>query len=256
MSNPIAVVAEGPSDFEVATKLIDETLLRTVEWISESDIDAHRIYVSRTDNEPFVRWRSVEIDRGNDYRRAVRQTFGGPLPRHEVSFRIQRVVYEFTSLSSDTGRPTPFIVVLKDTDAKDDARQAIQEARNQFPAIVVGMLHTEMECWLIAAFEPLSETETARLADICRGDGPGVGFDPRSRSEELTATKREHEKLSPKRVLRFLAAGDRSRELNGLAREFHSRLKDRGKGNGLAEFLSDLEMRLVRSAFDPSHGIS
>ena len=75
--------------------------------------------------------KSVEINRGNDYRRAVRQTFGGPLPRHEVLFRIQRVIYDFTIQSSDTGRPTPFIVVVKDTDANDDARQTLQDARGE-----------------------------------------------------------------------------------------------------------------------------
>lgn len=56
---------EAQYDFDVATMLIDQTLLRTVEkWISESDIDNHRTYIGRTDNEAFIKWQSIEVDRG------------------------------------------------------------------------------------------------------------------------------------------------------------------------------------------------
>jgi hypothetical protein len=248
MSNPIAVVAEAQADFDVATKLIDRTLLRTVDWISESDIDNHRAYVGRTENEPFVRWDRIEVDRGNDYRRAVHRTFGEQLPRHVVQLRIQRIIYEF--LSANAVRSAPFVVVVKDTDAQEDVREALQESRTRYQkSAVIGMQHTEFECWLIAAFEPQSVDETARLAEICRGDGPGVGFDPRLQSERLTATKRDQEKLSPKRVLRHLTRDDRSRGLDGLRGAAHQMLMDRGIGNGLADFLSDLERNLVRVVF-------
>src|SRR5262245_38386365 len=141
MSNPIAVVAEAQADFDVAAKLIDETLLRTVNWISETDIEHHRAYVGRQDNEAFVRWQSIEVGRGSDYRRAVHRTFGEPLPRHVVQLRIQRAIYEFTIRSSENGGPIPFIVVVKDTDAQDDVREALQESRVQYreSAIVIAM---------------------------------------------------------------------------------------------------------------------
>ncbi len=250
MSNLIAVVAEAPNDFEAATILIDQTLIRTVDWISESDIEIHRTYVARTDAERFVKWQQIENDRGKDYRRAVRRTFGEELPRHDIAVRIQRIIYEFTIQSTETGRASPFVVIVKDTDAQDDAREALQEARARYPDVVIGMQHTELECWLIAGFDPQSADETIRLAEICRGEKPGVGFDPRERSEALTATKRENEKLSPKRVLNHLTCGERSRAMQGLTHTEHHRLKDRGKQNGLADFLNDLELRLVRVLFN------
>ena len=250
MSNPIAVVAEAPEDFQAATMLIDETLVRTVEWISPSDIDTHRTFVGRSDAESFVKWQHIEVDRSSDYRRAVRRTFGARLPRHVVQLRIQRIIYEFTIQSSETNRPSPFVVIVKDTDGQDDAREALQEARAQFPDVVIGMQHTELECWLIAGFEPQSAAETSRLAEICRGEGPGVGFDPRARSEDLTATNRDNEKLSPKRVLKYLTDDDRSRALKGLGDTPHQVLKNRGERNGLADFLIDVERRLVRVVFN------
>jgi hypothetical protein len=251
MSNPIAVVAEAQADFDVAAKLIDETLLRTVEWVSETDIDTHRAYVGRTDDERFIRWNNIEVDRGHDFRRMVRGRFGRELPRHHVSLRILRIISDLLSASSDKGKTPPFIVIVKDTDNQDDVREVLREARNQYREsdVVIGMQHTELECWLIAAFDPQSADEQSRLDEICRGDGPGVGFDPRPQSERLTATKREYEKLSPKRVLRHLIGNDRSRRLDGLSRSCHQLLKDRGRGNGLADFLSDLEWRLVAAAF-------
>ncbi len=145
----------------------------------------------------------------------------------------------------------PFLVLVKDTDAQDEVREALQDARDQYrdSPVVIGMQHTELECWLIAAFDPQSADEQSRLTEICRGDGPGVGFDPRPHSERLTATKREQEKLSPKRVLRHLIGDDRSRQLEGLQQTWHQLLKTRGTGNGLADFLSDIERRLVAVVF-------
>jgi hypothetical protein len=250
MSNRIAVVGESQNDFDVAAILIDQSLIRCVDWISEPDIETHRTYVGRDDAEQFVKWQQVEIDRGKDYRRSIRRSFGEQLPRHEVLFRIQRVIYEFTIRSSDTGQPSPFVVIVKDTDASNDARDAIQEARAKYPDVVIGMQHTELECWLIAAFEPRSADETTRLNEMCRGEKQGVGFDPRARSEALTATKRDQEKLSPKRVLNYLTNNDWPRAIDGLNQTSHQLLKERGKQNGLADFLADLEGRLIRVLFN------
>ena len=76
MSNTIAIIGEAQFDVDVATMLIDQTLLRTVNWISESDIDSHRTFVGRDDAESFVKWQRIEVDRGKDYRRAIRRTSG------------------------------------------------------------------------------------------------------------------------------------------------------------------------------------
>jgi len=252
MSNAIAIVCEARNDFEVATRLIDGVLLNHVDWIEPEYIDQHRIYIGLTDAEHFVKWQTIEMNRGTDYRRAYRRTFGENLPRHEIDLRIWRVIHEFSIRSSETGRQTPYIVVVKDTDAKEESRVALLEARTQYDAdnIVVGMQHTELECWLIAAFEPESQEEQTRLSTLLRGELPGIGFDPRNRSEELTATKKDTEKLSPKRVLDHLTLKDFYRSVTGLSRHFHARLKERGSRNGLADFLSDVEWRLLKSLFN------
>jgi hypothetical protein len=142
-------------------------------------------------------------------------------------------------------------VIVKDTDAREDMRAALREAREHYRSspVVIGVQDTEQECWLITGFDP-ADAEKSRMDDICRGDfPPGVGFDPRGCSERLTATKKDTEKLSPKRVLNYLVGGDRDRAYRGLHADNHATLKDRGKGNGLSDFLEDLEQRLVRGVF-------
>jgi hypothetical protein len=104
MRNPIAVVGEARGDFEVASRLIDETLIRTVGWIDRDEIHTHREYVGLSDAAEFLTWQAVENSRGSDYRRAERRHFGDGLPTHDVHVRIRRVIYEFTIRSGEADR--------------------------------------------------------------------------------------------------------------------------------------------------------
>ncbi len=110
---------------------------------------------------------------------------------------------------------------------------------------VLGIQHTEQECWLLAGFDHESDDEKQRLAKVCQE----IGFSPCEQSQGLIATGKDHEKNSPKRVLKHLTNGDRTRELQGLHRDRHAVLKVRGSENGLAEFLRDIEQRLIFGVF-------
>lgn len=268
MSNRIAVVCEGVTDFPVAKELIDQTLLRCVklDWINEeADLDPNREYVGLTPNEPFIRWQHVESSRTNDYRRVARRMWGDPLPKHEIEIRIQRAIYTATANFSDAGEGGAYLVIVKDTEADDDTRAALEQARLRYQSerLVIGVLHTELECWLLAGFDPEDDGERERFADVCRGEfPPGVGFNPCEKSHQLTATKKEDQKNSPKRVLRQLTGeqqpndGDQltARSRACLHRSRHAVLADRGTENGLADFLRDIERRLVFSVFGVTCG--
>lgn len=247
MSNRIAVVGEAAGDFEVARELIDQTIMRCVTHIEESVIDSYRVYVGPSANEPFVVWRSLDTSNPKDYRLAIRGRFGlaDPWPNTDIAVRIRRAIFDCLSRA-----PEAFVVVVKDTD-NDDSRHA--ELRQVLPLIVkmpivLGVQHTEQECWLLAGFQAEGEEEE-RLNELCGKWPPGVGFNPCEQSHRLTATKKDDEKLSPKRVLKYLSGGDRTRELKGLHRNQHDTLKARGGENGLADFLRDIEQRLIPSVF-------
>lgn len=257
MSNRIAVVCEGPSDFPVAQGLIDQTLIRCPElhWIGdETEIETHRVYCGLTGNEQFVKWTNIDTDSPKDYRRAIRSMFKEEWPTHDTAVRVQRVLFEFLRRSSDEAEAPPFVVIVKDTDNDPvrteqlDAVRKLLEDR-KMPA-VLGIQRHELECWLLAGFHTENAEETKHLEALCRGDfPPGVGFNPCEKSHDLTATKKDDEKLSPKRVLKHLSNGDRTRELKGLHRDNHAALKRRGTENGLDDFLRDIEERLVPNVF-------
>lgn len=126
------------------------------------------------------------------------------------------------------------------------------DRRYQGESLIVGIQHTENECWLISGFDPDTNEERERLTQLQRDDypkGSGIGFDPRPCSERLTATGKDNEKLGPKRVLRHLTGDDQNRRQKGLHRDRHTILKSRGGGNGLTDFFRDIEQRLIPSVF-------
>jgi hypothetical protein len=100
--------------------------------------------------------------------------------------------------------------------------------------------HTKRECWVIAAYEP-ADADELRLLDGVRQE---VGFDPRLRSHELTA-KHDGDKLSAKRVLAVLTNGSREREAVALRAIAIDPLRERGRDNGLSDFLTELSDRLL-----------
>lgn len=112
MSNRIAVVCEGPSDFTVAQELIDQTLIRCPElhWVNEDDVHTHRTYCGLTVAAEYVKWTQIDTDEPKDYRRAVRSFFKEQWPSNDVAVRVRRVLYDFLRRASDEFEPTPYIV--------------------------------------------------------------------------------------------------------------------------------------------------
>lgn len=252
MSNRIVVVGEAQGDFEVARELIDQSLLCCVEltWISEdADLDTHRVDRGMAEADEFVKWTRIDTTDTKDYRLRSRGMFGNDWPSHDVALRTQRAIFHFVN-------DAEFIVIVRDTDAEVGRRDQLRDVRQlvakaKMP-VAIGIQHPEQECWLIAGFDPANDSETERLDQLRRDDypkGPGIGFDPRSRSHDLTATKKDQEKLSPKRVLNHLTAGDRERALQGLHCGNHATLTQRGEHNGLADFLHDVRHQLIRRVF-------
>ncbi len=152
--------------------------------------------------------------------------------------------------------PEPTVtLVAKDTDGHpsnlDGLRQVVQfyEALAPDRVIVIAAPHQDAECWFVAGFAP----DDPREHDALRELEKLLGFDPRTRSERLTA----HPNDAPtdaKRVLRRLLCLDPiSAPLDrDEARAHHerllgdlARLRDRGVAAGLTPFLDELSARVV-----------
>lgn len=142
------------------------------------------------------------------------------------------------------GAPSTGIVVLmRDSDGdwrrKEGLRQALASGTWSF-GVVIGVPHTKRECWLLAAFEPCDDRERT-LIETARQE---LGFDPRLRSHELTATK-DGSKRSAKRVLEVLSNADVDRQESGIRETPLGTLEERGKENGLSEFLDEIKAVVI-----------
>ncbi len=104
--------------------------------------------------------------------------------------------------------------------------------------MVIGAANTKRECWILAGFDPTDDAEGASLTDVRQE----LGFDPRSRAEELTA-KADSARRSAKRVLAILTRGDADRELRCTEADLEL-LRSRGDATGLREFLEEVATRL------------
>jgi hypothetical protein len=132
------------------------------------------------------------------------------------------------------------VFLIRDSDNDLQRRQGLNQARDcaRWPfEIVIGVAHAKRECWLLAAFCPQGDEEQSGHAAV-RSE---LGLDPCLQSHELVA-QAETAKRNAKRVLGTLCPDGGER---GLRETRLDVLKERGGGNGLAEYLAELESRYV-----------
>ena len=220
MSYSIAVICEARADYETVVSLVDRLILdhhRGTGWITEESLDDYRTYCGLHPSEAFINWREIETLFKSHSGRPIRSQFmNGYLPSHEDEVDILRArqLLLFHSSKAPDG-----MIFLRDTDNEKERKEGLENAGRgvhdlKSVAIVVGVAHTKRECWHIAGFEPDQTNEQTHLTERERIEqlrsGDNLGFDPRSRSEELTA-KHDSDKLSAKRVLKHLTQADPAR---------------------------------------------
>lgn len=233
----LALVVEGPSDARTVPSVVDRILVHEVDGLEER-LEAVRSFGGLAAGSPFLAWRGVDKEAR------------GRVPRRHGSFGGARGVEDaltaWYALQCFVGRdPQPDAVLLvRDSDGKQDERrtgleQARQEGRWPFP-VVIGVAHTMLECWVLSAFVPRGKNEIAALA----ASRKELGFDPTARSDELTALNKAVEKR-PKQVLAKLTDGDEEREAQCWQEADVEQLRARGAQNGLADFLDEVEEKLL-----------
>jgi hypothetical protein len=126
-------------------------------------------------------------------------------------------------------------------DRRKGLHQARDEARKFMPfGIVLGCPDPMKEAWVLAGFEPANDAERSELAQLRQE----LGFNPCEEAHRLDA-KQEQAKRNPKRVLHALTGGDSERESLCWTSAPLGHLMARGKFNGLAEFLGEVEQTVL-----------
>lgn len=134
------------------------------------------------------------------------------------------------------------VLLVRDTDASSKRAESLETARSarwRFP-IVLALPHPKRECWVLAGFDPDSEAEEDRLAEV-RAE---IGFDPRREAHRLTAEGGKG-KRNAKNILERLVNADSGREERCWCEADLETLRARGEQSGLAAFLKETSERLV-----------
>jgi hypothetical protein len=239
MSLRFAVVHEAEADFHTATQLADRVLIEAIKWLEDDQIDHQREWVGNVPGDRRLTWKAIPTLARETGIKAHGHFDGQPGEADAAAAR--RAILYLRAAVPDLSA----IVLIRDQDDQPERRTGLEQARKQHhgdTVIIVGLAIVEREAWVISGFDPRDKEETARLD----AERQTLGFNPCERSHELTASKDDQAKRSPKRVLRQLAGGDWERERDCWMHTSLTQLSERGSENGLAAYLREVRDRLAR----------
>jgi hypothetical protein len=233
-----AVVCEAPADLRLVADLADRVFCHEVEWIDPESLDLHRLWRGLELKDSHLEWHWVR-------RIAKEQHLGGPHGhfKEKPGTLDAAMARKALLLLSDATNPPDAVVLVRDTDGREERRRGLMQARDVKPwpfEIVLAVAHTKRECWVLAGFDPCSESEENVLAELRRE----LGFDPRVQAVELTAAA-PNAPRNAKRVLDRLIGGNRDREADCWMTSDLEILAERGQLTGLADYLNEVRERLV-----------
>jgi len=239
----LCIVYEADADSQLGCALADRVVVECIDWLREQpDLLAFQREWTTEHGGIQFRWDAID-DLGRDMNLRIRGYEDGEkdYPDFKAAVRALRVI---RNLFDDVDA----VVLIRDTDDQPDRIDGLNQAKNRFDGkphdfrVLIGAARTKRECWVLAGFVPCDEVETGLLED----ERPCLGFDPTTRSHELTAKNNENvDRKSAKRVLRKLTQGNFSREEECWTQTPLEHLKSKGQFNGLTEYLKQVEEVLV-----------
>lgn len=235
----IGIACEDNGHFRAVSCLIDQRCLAAHDWL-DGVLDDCRRWIGQTTEDKWLKLSSVSA-RDIRANKTGGRTFkrhghiaGEPLKPEAAMWR--RVLDHFSAID-----PRPEVVVLA-RDSDGQARRAsIIQVRDGilWPfQVVMAVAIPEVEAWYVSGFEPESPEEKARLERLTQD----LSFNPTTQSHRLTSHPNDSMR-DAKRVLKELCGTDEARQRTCLLDE--RRLHNRGKKNGMSEFLDEVAERIV-----------
>lgn len=236
------LVCEADADFRIASSLVERELGSAVPWLDGELLASCPIWMNWKSGRPYLTW--IEIaELARSLRLSIRGHFNGEAAMPD-SQATRRALLVANQLSREASKTLDGIVLVRDDDRDANRKVGIQQAISNSTVFrdtaVVGLAHCNRECWVLAGFDALSESEVLRLDSMRRE----LGFDPTVNAHELTA-KHDYDKKNSKRVLRFLVNNDRDRESSCWKSAPLNLLRERGTKTGLAEYLDSTKEIII-----------
>jgi hypothetical protein len=240
----LCIVYEAVADCDLGCSLADRVVVECIDWIRDQQelLEYQREWTTEDRGIQF-RWDAIDdLGRNMDLRvRGGYEDGEEAYPDFKAAVRALRVI---RNLFDDVDA----VVLIRDTDDQPERINGLNQAKNRFDRkppgfrVLVGAVRKKRECWVLAGFVPNGKVETGLL----EAERQYLGFDPTTRSHELTAKNNEHEdKRSAKRVLQKLTQGSSDREEQCWTDTPLEQLRAKGELNGLADYLRQIEEVLV-----------
>lgn len=233
----VVVVCEAAADQQTACTLAERILPEPTSAATPQIAPIPVRWSGLSDNSRFLSW----ADAAQEARRArlrIHGHFAGS-PGAPDAHAARR-----TLVLIQSRRPgIDAVLLIRDSDGDEGRRVGLQQAREErkWPfEIAIGVAHPTRECWLLAAFDPNDEAERQRFGRLKRS----LKFDPCSESHRLRARK-PSDPRSAKRVLAELTDHNEERAAHGISSMPLQTIRNRGKENGLAEYLDEVTLHLA-----------
>lgn len=226
----VAVISEAQADQRNACLLADRVALASIAWLEPDLLDAVREWCGAIPATPFLKWTAV---RGEADQRGIKaHGHFSSEPAEPDAHAARRALLVARSYEPGVSA----VLLIRDSDDDERRLAGLRQARDKskecpWPfVVVIGVPHTKRECWLLAAHCPQGDDESKEHVAVCKE----LGFDPCLCSDRL--------KKNAKRVKDTHCPDDGERGLNETALNV---LKERGRENGLADYLGELETRYM-----------
>jgi hypothetical protein len=229
------IVAESRGDAEFVCALGDAVVVDVADWVA-SQPEAFRQWCGLGNAEFLDLHAATELAR----KRGVRISGHFQDGPGKLDAQLYRNIF---ALFADEDEPPSIVVISQDTDEDRERLLGFQQAASDRTwgfAAVHAAAHPEHEGWLLAAFVPQNDRESASLEDLKRE----LGFDPTADADDLKAGV-ETAKRNAKRILAMVTTVEEGRE-RLLATPIRV-LEERGQPSGLSAFLNDFRQVVAPS---------
>jgi hypothetical protein len=246
------LICEGSGDDE-DLKILTVRVLREAHLCLRDD-DSLPAWLEYKPGRSFLRWSSVK-GLCEKYKVPRVQRLGGGLGYRQARMALQLLsALPSLNLRNEGVR----VVMVHDSDRGEGWPDSFERARNDWlPAVradgadadlAFGVAHPEHEAWVLAAFEPRSKKEKARLDELTKR----LKFDPTLHGERLTPGLATNPRDAKKVLDELCPDADRRRAL--LREAPLELLHSRGEKTGLRAFLDELRARAANAFGGPSPG--
>lgn len=236
MTVTMVVVCEADADFRLASGLADRMLIEKVDWLEPEMIEHVRTFRGLASDVSFIVWTRID-----DEARALRIKVHGGFRNEPTEIEAKMVRQAILTVRKVHGDDVA-LLLIRDED-RQERRAGFEQARRYAAhpeRIVLGLARFTRECWVLAGFDPRNNHETQLLQDCTTR----LGFDPRTAAQRLSR-KPTTDRRGVKQVVTELVADDWKREAACWEESDLALLRSRGSDTGLADYLDEVEQRLV-----------